>query len=205
VQLAAVWGLSGWLATGLGLAVVFTLVVAAVFAVAERRYPSPQQVAGARVGGETRRRREIREYLDAIGESYAEDHPVAGDEVAFYLPGRGVAITFDAEAFFRIQHTATVPVLVEEEMPGYHLGARLPFEVPEVEYGPSADAKSREVEATVEAAFARLDLSRHAGPDAVKAAYRDRVKDVHPDHGGSEDAFRRLREAYVKARDHAAD
>jgi len=37
----------------------------------------------------------------------------------------------------------------------------------------------------------------------VKSAYRDRVKQVHPDHGGDEADFKRVREAYTLAKQHA--
>lgn len=41
-----------------------------------------------------------------------------------------------------------------------------------------------------------LDVPRDADPQTVKAAYRERVKSVHPDHGGSARAFRRVTAAY---------
>jgi curved DNA-binding protein CbpA len=37
----------------------------------------------------------------------------------------------------------------------------------------------------------------------VKAAYREQVKDAHPDHGGDHEEFQRVREAYVTAKNHA--
>jgi curved DNA-binding protein CbpA len=43
----------------------------------------------------------------------------------------------------------------------------------------------------------------NATSDAVRDAYRAQVKDVHPDHGGDRESFRRLREAYTMAREHA--
>lgn len=200
---AGVLGIPSWLAAGAALFVVATMLVAAVFAVAERRYPSPRTRSPRGVRGDDRRRREIREYLDAVDERYAEGHPVAGDPVDFYLPERDVAITFDAQAFFRIQHTDTHPVLIEHEMPGYHLGGRLPFEVPDVSLGPDRSDRDRELEATIRSAFGSLGLSRQATGEEIREAYRERVKEVHPDHGGDEAEFRRLREAYVTAKEHA--
>ena len=41
-----------------------------------------------------------------------------------------------------------------------------------------------------------LGLDADAGEDAVVQAYRERVKEVHPDHGGSVAAFKRVRRAY---------
>ena len=199
---AALEGTPPWLLTGLGLAAVMTVLVAAVFAIAERRFPSPRHRAAERIGGESRRRREIRAYLEAIGEPFAEGHPVAGDPVDFYLPGRDVAITFDAQAYFRIQRTDTHPVLIEHEMPGHHLGARLPFEVPEVEFGPSRDEQARDLQEAIHAAFRALGVPRSATAEELRHAYRQRVKQVHPDHGGTEAEFRRVREAYVTAKEH---
>jgi hypothetical protein len=178
-----------------------TVLVATLFVVAERRYPSPRQRTGRRVSGANRRRTEIREYLAAIGERYAEEHSVAGEAVDFYLPERDVAITFDAAAFFRIQRTETHPILFEHEMPGHHLGRRLPFETPAVSLGEN-DGGSDPAE-TIRSSFRSLGVSLGASGEEVRRAYRDRVKEVHPDHGGDEKEFRRLREAYVTAKEHA--
>jgi len=89
-------------------------------------------------------------------------------------------------------------VLCEHEMHGHHLGARLPFEVPEVDFGVEPDSDD-----AVRAAFETLDLPTTADAETVRAAYRDRVKEVHPDHGGTEAEFKRVREAYATASEHA--
>jgi hypothetical protein len=201
-----VFGVPPWLVLGGVLAVALTAVVAAVFVVAERRYPSPRQRSDPRVSGDTRRRTEIREYLGAIGEQFVEDHSVAGHAVDFYLPDRDVAITFDVAAFFAVERTETYPVLCEHEMPGHHLGARLPFEVPEVSAGAGDDAdddSERASETRVRSACRSLGVAPGATADEIRRAYRERVKEVHPDHGGDEEEFRRLREAYVTAKEHA--
>jgi hypothetical protein len=44
-------------------------------------------------------------------------------------------------------------------------------------------------------AHAVLDVSPEAGDDAIRAAYREKLKEAHPDHGGSSEAFRRVRDA----------
>ena len=50
-----------------------------------------------------------------------------------------------------------------------------------------------------EEALAALGLDRGADQRAVRRAYRDRVKAVHPDaDGGDEDEFRRVRAAYER-------
>ena len=198
--LDALSGLPHWLLVGLGLGVASSVLAACVFVAADRRYPS-RQAHRRRDDGEHRRRAELREFLDAIDEPFAEDHPVEGQPIAFYLPERDVAITFDAQAYYRIDRSPTHPVLVEHEMPGVHLGDRLPFEVPDVEFGPGAADEERLDPAV--AAFSELGVSTSASLDEVKAAYRRKVKEVHPDQGGTEDEFKRVREAYTTAKRHA--
>ncbi len=194
-------GLPPSLVVGLLLGLLGSVGVVGVFFLATRYFPSSHPQHG-RHSGETRRRAEFRDYLQAIGEPFAEDHPVRGQQVAFYLPKRDVAITFDARAYYRILGSATEPVLVEHEMPGSVLGARLPFETPDVDFGP-ADASAPADPDPTGRAFRELGLSAGAGPREVTRAYRRRVKDVHPDQGGDEAAFRRLREAYATAKQHA--
>ena len=189
-----------WLIVGTLLGVAGSLVVTGLFLVADRLYPTRTPTSEGRRDGEGRRRDELRAYLQAIDEPYAEDHFVEGQHVAFYLPKRDVAITFDARAFYRIERSPTTPVLVEHEMPGVQLGARLPFETPDV--GIEAE-RDRVHPAT--AAFRELGLPAGATLSEVKTAYRRRVKEVHPDRGGDEDAFKRVREAYTTAKQHVAE
>ncbi|WP_372478916.1 J domain-containing protein [Halomicrobium sp. HM KBTZ05] len=40
-----------------------------------------------------------------------------------------------------------------------------------------------------------LGVDRDADPEAVEQAYRERVKEAHPDHGGSEEDLQRVRQA----------
>ena len=187
-----------WLLVGLGLGVVSSVFAACLFVAADRLYPTRQTHRPD--DGEGRRRAELRDYLDAIDESYAEDHFVEGQHIAFYLPERDVAITFDARAYYRIERSPTVPVLVEHEMPGVHLGDRLPFDVPDVDFGIPEEEERRD---PVTAAYSELGVASTAGLDEVKSAYRRKVKDVHPDQGGDEDEFKRVREAYTTAKQHA--
>lgn len=180
-----------WVALGLAIAVVVTIVFAALFFLGERLYPSSPHATGG-ADGEWKRRTEIRSYLGAIDEPYHEDHVVHGSSVAFYLPVHDVAITFDGSTYFRLDRTDTHAILVEHEMPGAHLGARLPFETPhstdpERQSGPSP--------------YEILGVSPDASRAELTDAYRNRIKDVHPDHGGDEETFRRVREAYTAVRD----
>lgn len=195
------WLLVGLLATG-ALAVVF----AALFVLGERYFPTRPVGRNERDTGEWKRRAEIRQYLTRIDERYVEDRAVAGEPVAFYLPERGVAITFDAQAYFRIEAAGTHAVLVEHEMPGGHLGSRLPFETPDVTFGPGDKDDGRrtgyienERDDGVVSAFEALGVDADADEAALRAAYRERVKEVHPDRGGSDEAFRRIQEAYTRA------
>jgi len=187
-----------WLVLGLVGGGVASLLVAGVFLLGGRLFPDRPTPSGRRIDGSGRRRAEIRSYLRDISEPFAEDHEVHGRTVEFYLPGRDVALTFDAKAYFELERAGTYTVLCEYEMPGHALGRRLPFEVPAVD--PGAGARGDD---PVTAAFDRLGLSRNATAEEVRHAYRDRVKRVHPDHGGSQAEFKRLQEAYATAREHA--
>jgi hypothetical protein len=44
-----------------------------------------------------------------------------------------------------------------------------------------------------------LGLKMHATKAEIKAAYRAKAKQHHPDHGGDPDAFRRIKDAYERA------
>ena len=184
-----------WLVAGVGLGLASTVVVACVFVVGARLFPTAAVDRSQRVSGDRKRRREIRQYLDGIGEPFIEDHRVRGHAVAFYLPERDVAITFDPRAYYRIEQTTTHPILVEHEMPGVHLGTRLPFETPRLTGDTGIDPES--------AALAVLGLPVGASASEITAAYREKIKQVHPDHGGDHEAFRRVHEAYTTAKEHA--
>jgi len=55
---------------------------------------------------------------------------------------------------------------------------------------------------TAREAYDRLGLEQGADADAVKSAYRERVKEVHPDtEGGDEDEFKRVKTAYERLSD----
>jgi hypothetical protein len=195
-------GLPQWLVTGVLVGIALSAFVAGAFVLGSRAYPTPSP-AGPGRSGETRQRTELRACLDAIGESYAEDHPVDDRTVAFYLPERDVSITFDPRTFYALgAHRA---VLVEHEMPGVHQGARLPFETPEVDLGDGETDRSRadrEAELGAAAAYDTLGVPADAPPAQVKDAYRDRVKETHPDHGGDREAFQAVQEAYATVRNH---
>jgi hypothetical protein len=215
--------LPSWLLSGLVLGGLVTVGIAVLFAVGLRLSPDSTARGGrdtggtaSRVDGTTRRRAEIREYLGRIDERYAERVELGGRRVAFYLPQRDVAITFDPQTYFRLTNaepeaTGNVEfdadtdtdglfvVLIEHEMPGHHLGRRLPFEVAEVHLGPESTPDP------VAEAFDTLGLSKRADADDVEDAYRERVKQVHPDQGGSREAFSEVREAYTTALNHVDD
>jgi len=188
-----------WLLFGLIGGGIASVVAAGAFLVGGRLFPDEPAPSGHRIDGSVRRRAEIRTFLREISEPFAEDHPVHGETVEFYLPRRDVALTFDAQAYFRLERAGTDTVLCEHEMPVHALGRRLPFDVPNV------GRQSRPGSDPVAAAFDHLDLARSASPSDVKDAYRERVKSAHPDHGGSQAEFKRLQEAYATARDHATE
>jgi hypothetical protein len=196
VPVEGVFGVPRWLLVGVALGLASSVAVAVLFVVANRLFPTEERASGD--DGELRRRTEIREYLETIGEDYAENHTVENQEVAFYLPERDVAVTFDVGAFYRIDRSETHAVLVEHEMPGFQLGHRLPFEVPEVESGPEEGGTD-----PLAAARAQLGVSADADSEEIRAAYRRRVKETHPDQGGDEEEFKRVREAYATAKQRA--
>ncbi|TKX79583.1 J domain-containing protein [Halorubrum sp. SD626R] len=193
-----------WILVGIALGGVASALAALVFYLGNRFVAPSVAAAGddRTAAGDERRRREIREYLTAVDERFREDHAFGEVAVPFYLPEREVAITFDAHDYFRLEGEGVYTVLCEHEMPGRGLGRRLPFDVIEPDWGPdlSAEGGGRD---PVAAAFAELDVDRDADADEVKRAYRERVKETHPDQGGDEESFRRVREAYATARNHA--
>ena len=220
-----------WVLWGIGLGGVATALVAVAFYLGDRFAPPGGADAGRRgAAGDERRRREIRSYLEAAGERFDEEHAFDDVTVPFYLPDRGVAITFSAHDYFRLEGEGVYTVLCEHEMPGRGLGRRLPFDVDEPDWATGAsegsgdrrsgrfggDRRSDRFGAggaaargspgradPVGDAFDELGVSRDADLDAVKGAYRERVKETHPDQGGDEESFRRVREAYATARNHA--
>jgi len=213
VAVETLLALPRWVYVGVVVGVLMSVGVAATFAVAARLFPAGgsggrEDRRNRRRSTEERRRAEIRSYLDAIDERYQEDAAVAEERVAFYLPERDVAVTFDARTFLALERGPTHAILAEHEMPGVALRNRLPFETPG---GHSADGRDRRNERRSgpsrrptptpdEAAYAVLGLPEGASEDAVRRAYRERVKEVHPDQGGDEEEFRRVRKAYDAAR-----
>ncbi|MFB6126447.1 MAG: J domain-containing protein [Halolamina sp.] len=186
-----------WLLVGVALGVVASVVVAAVFVLGNRLFPDGGAAESTRTDGNARRRAEIGRYFERIGEPFVRDRRFADREVAFYLPERDVAVTFDVETYFALESRDTEVVLCEYEMPASALGRRLPFEVPTVESVPAAPT-----DAAVTRAFARLGVAADADAETVETAYRERVKAVHPDQGGDPEEFRAVREAYATAKDH---
>jgi len=229
--LALLSGVPTWLLAGLFLGALFAALILGAFLAGERLFPTRQPEADDRVRGERLRREEIRHYLQAIGEPFEEDTTAEGREVAFLLPDRDVAVTFDARTYLLLRESPVHPILVEHEMPGVALGTRLPFETPDVGFGVGADGDGVDAttgprggrgpafddargwdhpggdgdEEAVGAAYAVLGLPPDADGETVRSAYRERVKEVHPDHGGDEEAFKRLQDAYATVREHTTD
>jgi curved DNA-binding protein CbpA len=50
-------------------------------------------------------------------------------------------------------------------------------------------------------AYRTLGLEQGADQDAVRRAYREQIKEVHPDRGGDEAEFRRIKRAYERLRE----
>ena len=67
--------------------------------------------------------------------------------------------------------------------------------------GPRAGAPPTD-RITAREAYDRLGLEQGADAEAVRSAYRERVKEVHPDtEGGDEDEFKRVKTAYERLSD----
>ncbi len=230
-------GLPSWLVSGLLLGVAASVVVAVVFVLGERYIPAPDR-SGRRVGGPGQQRAGLREIFDAADEPFLENYQLGTTTVAFYLPDRDVAITFDPRAYLRLTDGPTHVVLCEHGVPAATIGRRLPFDLGvgagrratgagprDARTGPRggrAGARGRRAgpggrftgargergdgrghRDPVGDAFEFLGLSRDADADAVQSAYRERVKELHPDQGGSEAEFKRLQEAYNTAKEYA--
>ena len=196
-----------WVVVGVAAGAVVSAGVAATFVVAPRLLPDGSESSEERRSGrstEAIRRSEIRDYLGRIDEQFAENAEVAGERVAFLLPERDVAVTFDARTFLALERTPTHVILAEHEMPGVALGNRLPFETPDLSLGPEDPADREAQLGTADAAYDVLGLPHGADEEAVRRAYRRRVKEVHPDQGGDEEEFQRVQEAYDAAKRYAS-
>lgn len=73
--------------------------------------------------------------------------------------------------------------------------------------GPRADGRARDsatgtdgVGLSAAAARELLDVGPDADQAAIRRAYRERAKELHPDQGGDEDSFRELTRAYDRLR-----
>ena len=208
VVVELLFALPRWLYLGVAAGAVMSLCIVVTFLVGGRVFFDGETDADDRDRHSERsteaiRRAEIREYLDRIDERFVENADVNGNRVAFFLPTRDVAVTFDARTFLALEATPTHAILAEHEMPGVALGNRLPFETPEpsVDDDPADDPDERLPPA--DAAYRVLGLPSGADAEAVRRAYRRRVKQAHPDHGGDEEEFRRVQEAYDTARRYA--
>jgi len=199
VTVAGLSSVPPWILAGVALGAVASTGVALVFVLGSRLAPPQSTTRDETTIGSERRRGEIRSYLRAIDEQFSEDHALGEVTVPFYLPSRDVAVTFDAHDYFQLEGEGVYAILCEHEMPGRGLGRRLPFDVTE----PAWNTEPRRHTQPVVSAFSELGLPTDADADAVKRAYRERVKDTHPDRGGDEEAFRRVQEAYATASDHA--
>jgi len=196
VPLESLSALPAWLIFGVVGGLGASALVGGVFYFGDRLFPPAEQTHSYSYDGTARRRDEIREYLRLIDEPFKENQLINGNQVAFYLPPRDVAITFNVASYFGLQSTDTYVILCEHEMPGHQIGRRLPFEVPTVTVRPPSGNE-------VEAAFDQLGIDQSATEAEIKKAYRGLVKEVHPDQGGTQAEFTQVQEAYTTALNHA--
>ncbi len=185
-----------WLLLGVAVGAAVSVLVAGVFYFGDRLFPPAEPNTNRRVDGTLRRHAEVRRYLDSIDEPYIEEYEQDDLRIAFYLPNRDVAITFDPKVFFRLADSSTYVVLCEDEMPIAHLGGRLPFDVP------TQPRRTPVSSDPVVSAYQYLGLSEEASEGDIRAAYRSLAKETHPDRGGSNEEFKQLQEAYATAKNH---
>lgn len=180
--------LPNWLIHGLLLGGVAAIVVLVVFIAGTRRYGGDHDAVGH---GDPNRLRhiEVRTYLRSIGEVASEHTTIDGITVDFWLPDRSVAITFNADVYFNLREAGVTAVLLEHEIPGYHIGARLPFETPSFE-GVVTEEDNQSW------AYETLDLAPDATEAAIEDAYRQKIKEAHPDLGGDQERLMAVLEAY---------
>ncbi|MFP4591477.1 MAG: molecular chaperone DnaJ, partial [Halobacteriales archaeon] len=107
--------LPGWLVAGVALGAVAAMGALIVFAVGTRRYGTPP--TGGVSDPHAPRRAEVRAYLVGLGEVFTERETIAGHAVDFWLPHRGVAVTFDASAYLALSSSGYRAVLLEHELP----------------------------------------------------------------------------------------
>ena len=190
-----------WLVFGVLAGGCATVIIAGVFIIGGRLFPDDTNRFGTTGGKFNRRRGEFRSYFRAIDEPFVEERELAGETIAFYLSDHEVAVTFDAQVYFNLDHAGIETILCEYEMPVRALGRRLPFEVSDPDSTPGANNRTQS--ASITAAYDQLGLRTTADAEAIRDAYREQVKTVHPDHGGTQAEFNQLQEAYTIARDHA--
>lgn len=183
----ATTGFPPWLITGVLLGLVAAILVFVVYLVGVARFDD----GTAPFSGDPNalRMAEMRAYFAAIGEPVQEHVVVDGHDVAFWLPDRDVAITFDARTYFDLDRAGVTAVLIEHEVPGDQIGGRLPFETPTL---------GRPDAASDDRSWARrvLGVDDSADADAIDDAYRDRIKEAHPDLGGDAEELADVLEAY---------
>lgn len=180
--------LPSWLIDGVLLGLVAAAGVLGVYLIGMRWFDLGQP-ARDQYDPDGLRRAEVRAYLIAIGETAVESLEIGGIPTDFWLPKRQVAITFDADAYFRLRDAGVTAVLLEHEVPGDRIGPRLPFETPSLSGSSGQTPGDRW-------AYETLRVSTGATEEAIDRAYRARIKAVHPDQGGDADELIAVIRAY---------
>ena len=176
-SICVVWSdLPSWLVHGLGIGIGATILVLIVNLIGVR-YIEIRSSSGERIDADELKHAEVRAYLQAIGEPFMERMPIDDLEVEFWLTEREMAITFDPHVYFDLIERGQAAVLLEHEVPGQHIGSRLPFDTPPLE---TATPVSHELSW----AYETLGVEVGAEQAAIDAAYRERVLESHPDRGG---------------------
>lgn len=96
----------------------------------------------------------------------------------------------------RVERQAAVDGGARAGTGGFGAGPREDWRAPG---GRRRQVREERSEPTAREAYDALEVDPGADQAAIRAAYRERIKEVHPDaEGGDEAAFRRVREAYER-------
>ncbi|WP_254544135.1 J domain-containing protein [Halomarina pelagica] len=122
---------------------------------------------------------------------YADANPDdPGAVVRWSMDGEQYAVACDAYSRLR-DNVRTLYLYVREK----RKMEQRPVRTGESEFANARLPSGDDVVATEPAPHEVLEVTPDADPEAVRAAYRERVKEVHPDRGGSTEAFQRVRSA----------
>ena len=132
--------------------------------------------------------------LERSGEIIRTDTVISGVDIPIYLPEHTTGLVFDPESYMQLHGSHRV-FLIQDNMPLAAVIEMLPFDI---------DAPTNMVDTTHsddDVGVARLCDSLDVDytpedPDSMLSDARQKMKEVHPDKGGSKEEFMRTVSAY---------